>query len=478
MSPDRFTDRQLDDLAAELAAAGAGAREADPESRLDPAFMVQLLENLRSEARADGGRRLSGWMPAIKFPRFRLAAAAFTVGAIAMAALLAVGWQAPSASAATADDAHSSTLVRNGVAGPLSAGTSLAQGDEIRVAREGFARLRIHGAYVRLAGGADVRIVALSSLETALDQVAGRVYYRVPAPDGAYRVSTGAVTWTSGGVLDLDRTAGPGAGDEVRALALFQSAALRGPGLDRDLPEGTGVDLHLDSRGSPADVQSAPISPSALAGGWLSENAALDAELRLPLGRLAALASQATQTATNVGPGQTGALSSATVWPWASPSAAGGAAASPTSQPSPSPSAPQLASQPPATTHAPTHQPTIAPPPSIAALGALAILDNPDATLTFSWTGYAGPGIESYELVYEPTSSGRMPSHLAGSPTWASPAPGKTSVTVAGIGPGDYQVRIQAVGHVGGVPYVLAETTVAHVHLSAAHPSPAPTATP
>jgi hypothetical protein len=127
---------------------------------------------------------------------------------------------------------------------------------------------------------------------------------------------------------------------------------------------------------------------------------------------------------------------------------------------------------------APTTQPTHGPLPPVEAMGALGATDNIDATLTFSWTPYSGDGVETYKLVYELTSSGRTPNFLGGSHSWASVDPARTSVTVSGIGPGDYQVRLQAIGHVAGSAHVLGETATLHVHLSAAHPVPSATPAP
>jgi hypothetical protein len=103
---------------------------------------------------------------------------------------------------------------------------------------------------------------------------------------------------------------------------------------------------------------------------------------------------------------------------------------------------------------------------SVADLGLLAATDNIDRTLGFSWAAYSGGTFTGYELVYETTSSGKAPSVPDGSPTWASPAPADTSASVSGVGPGDYQVRLQAIVDVGGVACVVAQTNTIHVHLS------------
>jgi hypothetical protein len=129
-------------------------------------------------------------------------------------------------------------------------------------------------------------------------------------------------------------------------------------------------------------------------------------------------------------------------------------------------------------TLAPTAAPTTAPasvPPTVE-LGTLAVADNIDLTLTFSWTACTRSEFSFYELVYEPTSSGRTPSVLIGSSSWATPAKGAITARVAGIGPGDYQVRIEALGYLDGVLHVYGATTTAHVHLSVARYSASPSA--
>ncbi len=130
-----------------------------------------------------------------------------------------------------------------------------------------------------------------------------------------------------------------------------------------------------------------------------------------------------------------------------------------------------------------------APPPSAPVslaptvdLGALNAVDNPDGSVTFSWTAYTGGSFSYYKLVYETTASGKTPSYPGGSPYWAVPGTGDTSTTVTGIAPGDYQVRIQAIGYPNGSAYAYAQTSVIHVHIAApqdpAPPSSADPSTP
>jgi hypothetical protein len=136
-----------------------------------------------------------------------------------------------------------------------------------------------------------------------------------------------------------------------------------------------------------------------------------------------------------------------------------------------------------APTQAPGNAPTQTPTPSstptpagIVGLGALGAADNIDGSLTFTWTAFTDEPFSGYLLEYELTSSGKMPS--LDSPRWATASTAVTSANVAGIGPGDYQVRIQAVSTLGGVARVLAQTVVIHVHLSAGHPTSSASPTP
>ena len=105
--------------------------------------------------------------------------------------------------------------------------------------------------------------------------------------------------------------------------------------------------------------------------------------------------------------------------------------------------------------------------PTTQDLGALAVNDTL-AGVTFSWTAYTGGSFNFYKLVYETVASGKDPSYPGGSKYWAVPGTSDTSTTVTTIAPGDYNVRIQAIGTVNGSPFALAQTTVAHVHVAAA----------
>ena len=227
-----------------------------------------------------------------------------------------------------------------------------------------------------------------------------------------------------------------------------------------------------------APVGSAAISQiaaAALTDEWLVRNAGLDATLGLPLGRLAGPVSTGSTRPTNTA----GAASPA---PTITPAAA---ATDATAMPSPSsqsgpptPISKPTAASTAASTAAPTATPTPAPTatqslaPSVD-LGTMVIIENLDYSLTFTWIAYTAGPFSSYELVFEPTSSGRTPSFVGGSHIWAAPGPDATTATVPWPGAGDYQVRLEAIGYPGGVSHAYAATATAHVHLSA-RPSPSP----
>ena len=108
---------------------------------------------------------------------------------------------------------------------------------------------------------------------------------------------------------------------------------------------------------------------------------------------------------------------------------------------------------------------TVTVPPSLpptVSLGALGVTDGGGGDYTFSWTAYTGGPFNYYKLVYETTASGKTPSYPAGSPYWAVPLTGDTSVGPIPIPSGDYQVRIQAIGYPDGA-YAYGQTTVLHL---------------
>ena len=75
-----------------------------------------------------------------------------------------------------------------------SPATALAAGDEVKVASGGTATLILGSSQARLAGGADVEIMTLSSSTVQLALLAGRAYNRVDLPaGGTYAVADRAV---------------------------------------------------------------------------------------------------------------------------------------------------------------------------------------------------------------------------------------------------------------------------------------------
>jgi hypothetical protein len=115
----------------------------------------------------------------------------------------------------------------------------------------------------------------------------------------------------------------------------------------------------------------------------------------------------------------------------------------------------------------------LAPPslPPTVDLGALAWTPNVvDGTYTFSWTQYTGGPFSYYKLVYG-TWPG-SPSYPSGSPYWAVPPAGAGSSDPIAIPPGEYAVRIQAIGYPGGHAYAYAQTAVLHLVVPAPTPTP------
>jgi hypothetical protein len=491
---------------------------------------------------------------------------------IALASLLygsGVFW--PARTSATADEAVSAMLVRGGSTRALTSGMELREGDEIRVTSAGRVTLRLGGSYVRMAGGADMQLKSLDPNHVVVSQIAGRVYHRVEvAAGGDYQVATAAVTWKAvGTAFDLNRYFTAGGGEQVRGLALYDGVDVHGPGLQDNLAEGTSATIVLSPDGSPVGSPVIePITAAMLADDWLIGNAGLDAQLGLPLGRLAAVLSPEPTDSQTVAPAtvptdhSTGTPTAApTATPTPAPTPKLAPAAPPTAGPTPTgpaslgqltyvhngdgtytfnwpkykgswaggsqyyklmhanyPSTPNYGTSgdywacndsqndtswtdsiPPgdynvraqvidesggstiiraqtAVIHV-TVSPTATLPPTVN-LGALSAHENGDHSWTFSWAAYTGGPFSYYKLVYETWGSGRNPSYPGGSPYWAAPGPGQTSVTLAvgcgGIQPDHYRVRIQAIGYPNGA-YAYAQTTVLDLLVVQA-PSPSPSA--
>jgi hypothetical protein len=121
---------------------------------------------------------------------------------------------------------------------------------------------------------------------------------------------------------------------------------------------------------------------------------------------------------------------------------------------------------------------TVSPPPTlppVVNLGALTYTDNLDGTYTFRWTQYTG-AFSYYKLAWGNWPG--SPSYPSGSPYWAVPPVGASSSDPITIGPGDYAVRIQAIGYPGGSAHAYAQTTVLRLTIPAPVATPTPTPTP
>jgi hypothetical protein len=374
--------------------------------------------------------------------------AAGVAASVAVAALIyGSGVFVPAQSVATAEVAVSTTLIRDGGSSELSAGTELRTGDRIEVGASGQATLELGGSFVRMDGGAELRLDSLAVDHIALDQMAGRVYHRVAVPAGGdYRVETDSTTWQADGTaFDIDRGPTAGGGEKVTGLALYDDLTLSGPALRYSLPEGTGATVVLRADGSAAGSPvTGPITAQMLASTWLIGNATLDSRLGLPLGQLSALVAPA-----------------ATATPTEPPTAAPTPAATPTEPPTAAPTPAPTPS--PVRTPAPTPRPaTPAPKPSPSApanLGALSVTDNGDGTFTFDWPQYTGTGFQYYKLVY--AAYPNTPSYgKSGSDYWACNDSATNTSWTGSIDPGAYNVRLQVVDTTTSPATIRAQTNI------------------
>ena len=372
--------------------------------------------------------------------------AAGLAASVAVASLLygsGILW--PVRAVATTDEAVGATLVRGGASMALITGTELREGDELKVADGGRATVQIGGSYVRMAGGADVRLTSLDPNHLAVGQVAGRIYYRVTVPAGGdYQVTTASVTWKAHGTaFDLDRRSTAGGGEEVRGLALFDGIDVYGAQLQATLAEGTSATVVLAPDGTPSGSPVIePISAITLADAWLLGNANLDARLGLPLGQLASVVTPAPPT-----PSPTDAAVVVPDEPTDAPTAA------PTAKPTPVPT--------PARTARPTPRPTPAGPPN---LGQLQITRNGNGSYSFVWPKYTGSGFLYYKLVYE--DWGKTPNYPA-SPYWVCNTAASDNTWTGLIDVGDYAVRLQVVDDSSGKVVIRAQTNVVRLTVSA-----------
>ena len=352
-----------------------------------------------------------------------------------------------------AGDAVAATLVRGGSSSELVAGAELRPGDEIKVAAAGRATLQLGDNYVRLSGGADLRLDSLDPSQTKVEQIAGRVYHRV-ASGTTYLVATATVTWQgTATAFDLDRHLTPRGGEQVQGLALYSELGIHGPRIQEALTQGMSATVVLTADGMPDGTPVfEPIAAPTLADSWLVGNAGQDARLGLPLGLLASLLSPqptAEPTATPTAEPTAPPIEQLTLAPTRAPTPKPTVA--PTPRPTPKPAA------------KPTVAPTAAGP---ADLGALKIVQGTGNSYAFSWPKYTGKGFQYYKLVYE--HYGKTPDFAGGSPYWTCNTAAKDNTWTGSIDPGDYAVRLQVVDESGGKPVIRAQTNVVRLKATAA----------
>ena len=265
------------------------------------------------------------------------------------------------------------TLIRDGLASDLVAGSELRQGDAIRVSADGYATVQIGASVARLDGGAGVRLTSLSARETILDQLAGRAWHRAAPPDGGtYVVRTEAVTWTGAGTaFDLDRTATE-RGERLELLAIEHAVDLSAPGLEARIDEGRRAVLFLGG-GAPT-LETGSLEPAELDDPWLLANARRDRALGFGIGILEGVdLAEPTPTPRH----------SAVSTPRPTPSL----------EPAPTPEP----------TAEPTPKPTPKPTPGIATLGLT--VSGCHGGVVVNWTAYAGGSFSHYTVLRSTTST-------------------------------------------------------------------------
>jgi hypothetical protein len=418
----------------EPAAARASRDIAEDEADADPGRVTRLRPSVR-------------WRMPVRVMPSRYFAAGLAA-CLAIGGLIAAGgFFAPTEATAIADQATSATIVRAGSSAALVSGTTLREGDEIRVGPGGSAALTLGGSHVRLAAGADLVLTELDANHTAVNQIAGRVYHRVAVPAGGdYTVTTATVTWQAHGTaFDIDRHPTP-AGEEVRGLALLDGLDVSGPNLRDTLEQGTSATIELSGGAVAGSPVIEPIAATSLLDAWLRSNAELDARLGLPLGLLAGLVSPE-PTSTH----------EATAAPTEAPTDTVTAPPTATSNPTDGPSARPSAT--PRPTARPTPRPTARP-----GLGNIAAVHNSDGTYTLSWSGYTGPiAIDYYKICFTDTASGPF-GYVEGignctpvtDPTWTD------SLT-----PAHWRVKVEAIYYPGGVATSVAETAILKLTVTA-----------
>jgi hypothetical protein len=294
-----------------------------------------------------------------------------------------------------AGDVAGASLVRNGTTSPLATGTSLAAGDEIRVASGGHATLILGSSQARLAPGADVQLTGLASSAVRLSLVTGRAYDRVSVPaGGSYAVATGPYTWTaSGTAFDLSRTAAAGGGTQVTLLALEHAISVTGPAGTQLISEGSAVTAVFDSPASDG-LTVGPIPAADFSDPWLIANAKTDEALGFPIGALAGVALAPNGTPTISGSSPTAAPTDsptevASDAPSDTPGSTTGASPSPTSAPSITPR--------PTARPTPTASPSPSPSPTPTSTPSLGLsLTSCPGGVVLNWSKFSGTGFARY----------------------------------------------------------------------------------
>ncbi len=408
MRPDSTRPTPIDvDLAPEFAAlveAGDRARRGAGDHPA-PAFATdlrrRLLAGYPAGAYVPAGDGPSGpvtvrTITSIPTPRW----AVLAVAAAVIIAVVGVGVRGfvlapPDATVAVAVDAM---LVHDGVTSPLAAGTVLAAGDRIETSPTGRVTVSLAGGAVRLAGGATLRLDTLTPTVVGLTQTAGRVWHRVGADAGTYRVRTGDVTWTAvGTAFDLERRS-DGRGDGVRAIGISHDVQIDGPGLRADLREG-GVAVIAIGGGLP-DVDLGDATPADLADRWLRSNAEEDLARGWDVGIfrdvLTAEAPSASVEPTVVP--VTATPTPETTTPGTEPPAEATAvpSAEPTAKPTPKPTAKPTAT--------PTPKPTPSPTPTLADL-TLTATACPGRFVVLGWSKAGAEGFDHYQTIRSTSTS-------------------------------------------------------------------------
>jgi hypothetical protein len=420
-------DPDLADLVGELEAAGDRARASrsgDDRQRPSASFETALRDRLLAQLPAptsgavgaaalphvgrpawgsDAGHEVAPRSLAPRVagrPPVVLPAPRWTALAIAAALILTVvGLQTsifnPVVPATRASAVAGATLVRDGVASPLTAGTELRAGDEIQTAPDGRATLELGESQARLSASSAVRLDALANGRIEIAQLDGRVYHRVGSDTTRYTVTTASVTWTATGTaFDIERAEEP-AGEAATLTAVEHDVIVDGPGLEATVVEGRVTTVRLSGSGG-LDVETGPVGAGTLADPWLLANARLDLASGFHLGIFENVdLAEATPAPT---PAET------TPAPTAEPTPAPTAAPTPSPTPNPTPSPTPKPTLKPTLkpTPVPTPDPTPTPAPEIAALSLSAA--GCGGGVVLDWSTYAGGAPFNHYTVVRNTS--------------------------------------------------------------------------